>query len=147
LIFRFPGKTRVLSALRRSGNSCYPGGGNLPGQFVEAGEWGFGGPGIDLQGTQMAPLLQQAGFWGYGMIETTKLPFWLGIGLAMGLWLGPLYAQEVNRTQLPIPDTQYKFPGKVPLDARDAKFPPIKELRPPKGPPLANRRGGELAAG
>ena len=36
---------------------------------------------------------------------------------------------------MPIPDTQYKYPGKVPLDARDAKFPPIKELRPPQGAP------------
>jgi len=44
-------------------------------------------------------------------------------------------AQEINRLQLPIPDVQYKYPGKVPLDARDAKFPPIKELRPPKGAP------------
>jgi arylsulfatase A-like enzyme len=45
----------------------------------------------------------------------------------------PCYAQD--RTQLPIPDTQYKYPGKVPLDARDAKFPPLRELRPPKGAP------------
>ena len=46
-----------------------------------------------------------------------------------------LCAQEPDRSSLPIPDTQYKYPGKVPLDARDAKFPPIKELRPPKGAP------------
>jgi hypothetical protein len=32
---------------------------------------------------------------------------------------------------LPIPDKQYTYPGKVPPDARDAKFPPIKLLRPP----------------
>jgi hypothetical protein len=34
-----------------------------------------------------------------------------------------------------IPDTQYKYPGKVPLDARGAKFPPIKLLAPPEGAP------------
>jgi arylsulfatase A-like enzyme len=45
------------------------------------------------------------------------------------------YAQEIDRLSLPIPDTQYKYPGKVPLDARDAKFPPIKPLRPPEGAP------------
>ena len=47
----------------------------------------------------------------------------------------PASAQEIDRTQLPIPDKQYKYPGKVPLDARDAKFPPIKILRPPEGAP------------
>jgi arylsulfatase A-like enzyme len=47
----------------------------------------------------------------------------------------PAYAQQIDRTQLPIPDTQYKYPGKVPLDARDAKFPPLKLLRPPDGAP------------
>ena len=36
---------------------------------------------------------------------------------------------------MPIPDTQYKYPGKVPLDARDATFPPIKLLKPPEGAP------------
>jgi hypothetical protein len=41
----------------------------------------------------------------------------------------------LDRTVLPIPDTQYKYPGKVPVDARDAKFPRIKELRPPEGAP------------
>ena len=41
----------------------------------------------------------------------------------------------LDRTVLPIPDTRYKYPGKIPLDARDAKFPPIKELRPPRGAP------------
>jgi arylsulfatase A-like enzyme len=44
-------------------------------------------------------------------------------------------AQQIDRTQLPIPDTQYKYPGKIPLDARDAKFPPIKLLAPPAGAP------------
>jgi arylsulfatase len=44
-------------------------------------------------------------------------------------------AEEIDRTALPIPDAQYKYPGKVPLDARDAKFPPIKPLRPPQGAP------------
>jgi hypothetical protein len=38
-------------------------------------------------------------------------------------WLAPSYAQQPERSSLPIPDTQYKYPGKVPLDARDAKFP------------------------
>jgi arylsulfatase A-like enzyme len=47
----------------------------------------------------------------------------------------PAYAQKIDRTQLPIPDTQYKYPGKIPLDARDAKFPPIKPLRPPESAP------------
>ena len=47
----------------------------------------------------------------------------------------PAYAQQIDRTQLPIPDSHYKYPGKIPLDARDAKFPPIKPLRPPEGAP------------
>jgi arylsulfatase A-like enzyme len=49
----------------------------------------------------------------------------------------PASAQDtpLDRTALPIPDTQYKYPGKVPIDARDAKFPRIKELRPPNGAP------------
>jgi arylsulfatase A-like enzyme len=47
----------------------------------------------------------------------------------------PASAQQIDRSQLPIPDVQYKYPGKVPLDARDAKFPPIKTLRPPEGAP------------
>src|SRR5580692_216504 len=55
--------------------------------------------------------------------------------LAVGTTIVPVSAQEIDRTQLPIPDTQYKYPGKVPLDARDAKFPPIKLLRPPEGAP------------
>ena len=63
----------------------------------------------------------------------------LVLGTALCLVLGanivPASAQEIDRTQLPIPDTQYKYPGKVPLDARDAKFPPIEPLRPPKGAP------------
>ena len=46
-----------------------------------------------------------------------------------------LHAQQIDRSSLPIPDTQYKYPGKVPLDARDAKFPPIKPLTPPNGAP------------
>jgi hypothetical protein len=53
----------------------------------------------------------------------------IGAGVALGS------AQEIDRTRLPIPDTQIRYPGKVPLDARDAKFPPIKELRPPDGAP------------
>src|SRR5271167_3820203 len=61
----------------------------------------------------------------------------LGVALYLGIAANdvPGYAQQIDRTQLPIPDTQYKYPGKVPLDARDATFPPIKELRPPAGAP------------
>src|SRR5271155_3257098 len=63
----------------------------------------------------------------------------LVLGAAMCLVIGtrivPVSAQQIDRTQLPIPDTQYKYPGKVPLDARDAKFPPAKLLRPPEGAP------------
>ena len=63
----------------------------------------------------------------------------LVLGAALLLVIGtkavPASAQEIDRTQLPIPDTQYKYPGKVPIDARDAKFPRIKELRPPEGAP------------
>ena len=55
--------------------------------------------------------------------------------LVNGTRIVPASAQEIDRTQLPIPDTQYKYPGKVPLDAREAKFPPIKLLRPPEGAP------------
>src|SRR5580704_3777622 len=60
------------------------------------------------------------------------------LGVAVCLLIGtivPSSAQQIDRTSLPIPDTQYKYPGKVPLDARDATFPPIKELRPPAGAP------------
>jgi arylsulfatase A-like enzyme len=63
----------------------------------------------------------------------------LVLGAALFLWTAtsivPVSAQQIHRTQLPIPDTQYKYPGKVPLAARDAKFPPIKLLRPPEGAP------------
>src|SRR5216684_4594570 len=61
----------------------------------------------------------------------------LGVALFLGIAtrIVPASAQQIDRTQLPIPDTQYKYPGKVPLDARDAKFPPIKPLRPPEGAP------------
>jgi arylsulfatase A-like enzyme len=71
------------------------------------------------------------------MTQTRKLYFsiWIQLVLAMAVSLAPLYAQEVDRTQLPIPDMEYKYPGKIPLDARDAKFPPIKELKPPAGAP------------
>ena len=66
-----------------------------------------------------------------------KLVLALGVSLCLGIAARalPAYAQQIDRTQLPIPDTQYKYPGKVPLDARDAKFPPIEPLRPPKGAP------------
>ncbi len=61
----------------------------------------------------------------------------LGVALFLGIAtrIVPASAQQIDRTQLPIPDTQYKYPGKVPLDARDAKFPPLKLLRPPDGAP------------
>jgi Sulfatase len=55
--------------------------------------------------------------------------------LVIGTRIVPASARQIDRTQLPIPDTQYKYPGKIPLDARDAKFPPIKLLRPPEGAP------------
>jgi hypothetical protein len=57
----------------------------------------------------------------------------LGAALCLVITTGIVCAsaQQIDRTQLPIPDTQYRYPGKVPLDARDAKFPPIKLLRPP----------------
>jgi hypothetical protein len=61
------------------------------------------------------------------------------VGVALYLMIGtrivPASAQQIDRTQLPIPDRQYKYPGKVPLDARDAKFPPIRLLQPPEGAP------------
>jgi arylsulfatase A-like enzyme len=43
--------------------------------------------------------------------------------------------ESPDRTVLPIPDKPYE--GELPLDAKDpnAKFPPIEELRPPKGAP------------
>jgi hypothetical protein len=69
--------------------------------------------------------------------KMTKLFLALGAVLFLGsaMTTAPAYAQQIDRTQLPIPDTQYKYPGKVPLDARDAKFPPLKLLRPPDGAP------------
>jgi arylsulfatase A-like enzyme len=57
------------------------------------------------------------------------------LGLVIATRIVPAVAQQIDRTQLPIPDIQYKYPGKVPLDARDAKFPPIKLLEPPAGAP------------
>jgi len=38
-----------------------------------------------------------------------------------------------GRDVLPIPDRPYA--GDVPLDAREASFPPIEPLRPPEGAP------------
>src|ERR1700727_2515540 len=63
--------------------------------------------------------------------------FSISIQLVLGIVFGltSLHAQEPDRTRLPIPDVEYQYPGKVPLDARDAKFPPIKELTPPPGAP------------
>jgi arylsulfatase A-like enzyme len=62
---------------------------------------------------------------------------WIAFVLAAACVTYAASAQDapLDRTVLPIPDTQYKYPGKVPLDARDAKFPRIKELRPPEGAP------------
>ena len=42
---------------------------------------------------------------------------------------------DVSRTQLPIPDVQR--PGLITYDAKDpdTKFPPIRDLPPPKGAP------------
>jgi hypothetical protein len=62
--------------------------------------------------------------------EKLYLSIFIQLVLAMVVGLAPLCAQEPNRTELPIPDSQYKYPGKVPHDSRDAKFPPIKELKP-----------------
>ena len=58
----------------------------------------------------------------------------LGVALCLAIAtkIVPASAQQIDRTQLPIPDTQYKYPGKVPLDARDATFPPIKLLGHPR---------------
>ncbi len=74
---------------------------------------------------------------GERMAKMKKLVLFLGVILCLGIAARvlPAYAQQIDRTQLPIPDTQYKYPGKIPLDARDAKFPPIKPLRPPQGAP------------
>src|SRR5271167_2231518 len=71
------------------------------------------------------------------MAKMKKLVLVLGVSLCLGIAARvlPAYAQQIDRAQLPIPDPQYKYPGKVPLDARDAKFPPIEPLRPPKGAP------------
>src|SRR5258708_11554432 len=71
------------------------------------------------------------------MAKMKKLVLVLGVGLCPGITasVGAAYAQQIDRSQLPIPDRQYKYPGKIPLDARDAKFPPIKLLRPPDGAP------------
>jgi hypothetical protein len=71
------------------------------------------------------------------MAKMKKVVLVLGASLCLGIAASvlPAHAQQIDRAQLPIPDTQYKYPGKVPLDARDAKFPPIEPLRPPKGAP------------
>ena len=71
------------------------------------------------------------------MIQARKLyiTIWIQLVLAIVVGIASAYAQEADRTQLPIPDVQYKYPGKVPLDARDAKFPPIEQLKPPQGAP------------
>ena len=71
------------------------------------------------------------------MEKVRRLFFVLGAALCllMSTRIAPASAQQIDRTHLPIPDMQYKYPGKVPLDARDAKFPPINELRPPQGAP------------
>jgi arylsulfatase A-like enzyme len=71
------------------------------------------------------------------MAKMKKLFLVLGAALCLviGTRIVPASAQQIDRTQLPIPDTEYKYPGKVPLDARDAKFPPIEPLGPPNGAP------------
>src|SRR5260370_7844576 len=73
------------------------------------------------------------------MEKVRKLFLVLGAALCLviGTRIVPTSAQQIDRTQLPIPDPQYKYPGKVPLDPRDATFPPIKLLRPPHSPPNA----------
>ncbi len=69
--------------------------------------------------------------------STSIATTWIAFVLAATCVTYAASAQDapLDRTVLPIPDTQYKYPGKVPLDARDAKFPRIKELRPPEGAP------------
>src|SRR5260370_35879314 len=71
------------------------------------------------------------------MAMMKKLTLVLAVSLSLGIAASVVaaYAQQIDRTQLPFPDTQYKDPGKGPLSARDAKFPPIKPLRPPEGSP------------
>src|SRR5260370_32542312 len=71
----------------------------------------------------------------------------LMVAVCLGIsgWLALSYAQQPERSSLPIPDPQYKYPGKLPLDARDATFAPIKELRPPQG--ASNLGSSRPAAG
>jgi hypothetical protein len=47
----------------------------------------------------------------------------LGVALCLviGARIVPASAQQIDRTQLPIPDTQYKYTGKVPLKRTAAK--------------------------
>jgi arylsulfatase len=43
----------------------------------------------------------------------------------------------MSRSSLPVPDTHQPYPGLVTYDAKDSatRFPPIRELRPPRGAP------------
>lgn len=65
-----------------------------------------------------------------------------GLGLAAAAWtaLGaePPAAEATHRSHLPMPNTIR--PGLITYDAKspDTKFPPIQELRPPKGAPNLN---------
>jgi hypothetical protein len=66
----------------------------------------------------------RANFGNGAMAQTRKLylSIWIQLVLAMVVGLAPLYAQEVDRTQLPIPDTQYKYPGEIPLTRGKQNF-------------------------
>ena len=47
------------------------------------------------------------------MAKIKNLGLVLGVSLCLGIAARvlPAYAQQIDRTQLPIPDTQYKYPG------------------------------------
>jgi hypothetical protein len=50
------------------------------------------------------------------MDKVTKLFLVLGaaVWVVIGMRIVPASAQQIDRTQLPIPETQYKYPGNVP---------------------------------
>jgi arylsulfatase len=71
------------------------------------------------------------------VMKQTLLKSFLMLGLAMGLCLTPVGAQEAmekhDRTVLPIPEPRY--PAITEMDARKAKAPPRFEVKAPKGAP------------
>lgn len=69
-----------------------------------------------------------------------RIPFLLGLALVAGRCVAPVHAQEHEipielRAHLPMPNTIR--PSLITYDARDpsSKFPPIPQVRPPKGAP------------